>query len=67
METEKFDEPTESKPGHPDSPVVDSMKELAGEGCFYKGSKYGHGARICWGGKVHQCSNGSWVNIGTKC
>jgi len=67
MPSETFDQPIESNDKKADSPVVQSAKEIAAEGCWYNKSKYSHGAKICWGGKIHECNNGSWVNLGTKC
>lgn len=67
MSDKDFDEPVEENSGEPDSPVVEATEELLAEGCWYQGRKYNHGSRICWGGKVHVCSRGSWVNIGKKC
>lgn len=35
--------------------------------CWYKKEKYNHGSKICWSGIKHECNNGSWVKLGTKC
>lgn len=71
MGTDKFDEPIEQDPGHADSPVVqseaDAEEGMRAEGCWYKGSKYSHGSRICWGSTISKCHNGNWVHTGEKC
>ena len=55
----------------PDSPFVqkDAKRPIAhGEvTCTYGGNDYAEGAEICWGGTIHQCHSGAWINIGTKC
>ena len=56
----------------PDSPFLDSPGEETGRAkaeatCYYQGKQYKKGATICWGGKVHECGDNGWINIGKKC
>lgn len=65
-------EPT-GRSNKPDSPVVPGNASITTQAdaesvsCTYQGSTYGKGARICMGGKVHECGKDGWVNLGTKC
>ena len=35
--------------------------------CTYGGKSYSEGARICSGGRTHECTKSGWVNLGFKC
>jgi len=64
----KPSEPT-GDTNEPDSPFFESREAAARAEptCTYQGHSYKKGARICAGGKVHECGNNGWINLGTNC
>lgn len=73
MESFKPSEPVGTT-DKPNSPIVAASPNAETDDsntqavtCTYDGKSYGKGARLCMGGKVHECGNDGWINLGKNC
>jgi hypothetical protein len=44
-----------------------AAKAVAGDSCFYQGTKYSDGSAVCQSGTQYRCDDGDWASLATAC